>query len=98
MPERKPASAELERFVDEMLQLARAHGYHPTVFVAMRHQLGVVEAISRLVQSGDLQSGFKHLVGLGLKDWTIEAAVLKFPNEFSRNARECAEFRLAQAR
>jgi hypothetical protein len=31
-------------------------------------------------------------------DWTIEAAVGKFPTEFSKSDRECAAFRLQQAR
>ena len=38
----------------------------------MRHQPGTIDAIERLVQSGDLQSGFKRLKQLGLIDWTIE--------------------------
>jgi hypothetical protein len=31
-------------------------------------------------------------------DWTIESAVIKFPTEFSRNARQCAEWRLQQVK
>jgi hypothetical protein len=62
----------------------------------MRAQHGTVEAIERLVQSGDVQSGFKRLKQLGLLEWTIEAAVMKFPTEFTRNARQCAEWRLQQ--
>jgi hypothetical protein len=27
-------------------------------------------------------------------EWTIEAAVLKFPDQFSKDAAQCAEFRL----
>jgi hypothetical protein len=89
---------ELEAFIDEMLRLAAANNYHPTVFVGMRNKRGTVPAIEKLVQSGDVQSGFKRLRDLGLLDWTIESAVLKFPDRFSRAARECAEFRLRAAR
>jgi hypothetical protein len=64
----------------------------------MRRQYGTIEAIERLVQSGDIQSGFKKLRKLGLLDWTIEAAVTKFPHVFTRHARECSEWRLAQAK
>ena len=92
----RTASPALEAFIDETLKLAKAKGYNPTVFVAMRHQYGTIEAIERLVQSGDMQSGFKRLRQLGLLDWTTEAAVAKFSAEFSRNARQCAEWRLQQ--
>jgi hypothetical protein len=98
MPAKRLASPELEAFVDESLRLSKARGHNPSVFVAMRHQLGTIDAIERLVQSGDLQSGFKRLKQLGLIDWTIETAVTKFPAEFSQNAKQCAEWRLQQIR
>jgi hypothetical protein len=90
------ASAGLEAFVDETIRLAKEHGYNPTVFQSMRRQHGTIEAIEKLVQSGEVQSGFKRLKQLGLLDWSIESAVMKFPTEFSRNARQCAEWRLKQ--
>jgi hypothetical protein len=88
------ASPGLEAFIDETLERAKARGYVPTV--GMRRQYGTIEAIERLVQSGDIQSGFKRLRQLDLLDWTIESTVIKFPNEFTRNARECSEWRLRQ--
>jgi hypothetical protein len=39
----------------------------------MRRQHGTIEAIERLVQSDDIQSGFKRLQQLNLLEWTIEA-------------------------
>ena len=90
------ASAELEAFIDEALRRAQEKDYHPTAFVGMRARRGTLEAISRLVRSGDMQSGFRRMKELGLLDWTIEAAVLKFPHEFTRDDRECAFFRLQQ--
>lgn len=90
------ASVALEAFVDETIRLSQARDYHPTVFIGMRRRHGTVEAISRLVVSGDIQSGFKRLNELGLLDWTIEAAVTKFPDEFSQGVREAAEWRLSQ--
>jgi hypothetical protein len=88
----------LEAFIDETIRLAKSRGYNPTVFIGMRGQQGTIEAIERLVQSGDLQSGFKRLLQLGLLDWTIEAAVTKFPDEFTRHARECSAWRLGQVK
>jgi hypothetical protein len=98
MPAKRLASPDLEAFVDETIRLSKERGYNPTIFVGMRHQLGTIDAIERLVQSGEMQSGFKRLKQLGLLDWTIEAAVIKFAAEFSNNAKQCAEWRLQQVR
>jgi hypothetical protein len=87
----------LEAFIDECVRMCVKHKYHPTVFQGMRDRHKTIPAIEKLVQSGEIQSGFKRLKELGLLDWTIEAAVLKFPDRFSPNARECAEFRLRLA-
>ena len=90
------ASPSLEQFIDETIRLSGAHGYHPTTFIGMRSRHGTVDAISRLVISGDIQSGFQKLADLGLIDWTVEAAVTKFPDEFSRDVRIVAAWRLDQ--
>ena len=92
-----PQSDELEAFIDESLRRSLKKEYPASVFRRMRQQYGTVEAIERLVKDGDIQSGFKALVKLGMRDWTIEAAVLKFPGRFSKSARDCAEFRLRVA-
>jgi hypothetical protein len=89
---------DLEAFIDETIRLAKEHNYSPTVFRGMRAQYGTVAAIEKLVQSGDVQSGFKRLESLGLLEWSIEAAVIKFPERFTRAARECAQFRLGLVR
>ncbi len=93
----RQASPGLEAFIGETIRRAAEHKYYPTTFVGMRERHGTLSAISRLVASGDIQSGFKRLCQLGLKEWTIESAVLKFPEEFSKDVRECAAFRLKQA-
>jgi transcriptional regulator with XRE-family HTH domain len=90
--------SDLEAFIDESIRLSRQHGYYPTTFQAMRDRHTTVGAIEKLVVSGDLQTGFRKLRDLGLLDWSIEAAVMKFPHHFTRAARECAEFRLREAR
>ncbi len=92
------ASIELELFIDETIRLSRQRGYHPTTFIGMRQRHGTIDAVSRLVTSGDIQSGFRRLVELGLVNWTVEMAVTKFPDEFSRPVREAAEWRLAQVK
>jgi hypothetical protein len=94
----KRASKELEAFIDEALcQCVRA-GYHPTVFRRLRDQHGLVEAIEKLVRSGEIQSGFRRLKTLNILEWSIEEAVIRFSDEFTPIAQECAEFRLRLAR
>ena len=88
------ASIGLESFIDESIRRSAQRGYHPTDFIRMRTQYKTVPAIERLVKSGDVQSGFKKLKQLNMLEWSIEAAVLKFPDEFTDQAKECAAFRL----
>ena len=90
------ATPGLEAFIDQMIKLAKPHRYTPTTFIGMRRQYGTIRAIERLVESGDIQSGFDRLSKIGLLDWTIEAAVIKFPEEFGHSTRECAKWRLEQ--
>lgn len=86
----------LETFIDESIRVSSKNGYHPTEFIRMRQRHGTKGAISRLVRSGEIQTGFNRLFKLGLIDWTIESAVLKFPHAFTKEDIECARFRLEQ--
>jgi hypothetical protein len=89
---------ELEAFIDDSIAISIKHKYHPTTFKRMREEYGTVDAISRLVVNGEIQSGFKKMSELGLIEYTIESAVLKFPNQFTKNVQKCAKWRLDQAR
>ena len=89
---------DLESFVAEGVRRAQERGYHPIGLLQMRERHGTAEAIRRLVRSGDIQSGFKRLAELELSEWSVEAAVLRFPEEFSRQDQQAAEWRLIQAR
>ncbi len=51
----------------------------------------------RIVRSGEIQSGFRRLVQLGLREWTVEAGIVKFASEFDKETVEAAEWRLNQA-
>jgi hypothetical protein len=84
----------VEAFIDESIRRSVKLGYIPTTFQRMRCDHGTIAAITKLVQSGDVQSGFKRLAELNLLEWSIEAAVLKFPDRFSKVALKCAEFRM----
>jgi hypothetical protein len=85
----------LETFVDEGLQRMAERRYYPSVFIRMRGQHGTAPAIERLVVSGEVQSGFRRLQRLDMLEWSMEAAVGRFPDRFTQTARECAAFRLA---
>jgi hypothetical protein len=76
----------LEAFIDESIRLSLSKGYPLDPFLRMRRDYKTVEAIERSVKSGEIQSGFKKLLSLGLRDWSIEAAVIKFPDRFSKDA------------
>ena len=88
----------LDEFVDELIRLSNQAGYDPKAFRQMRARLGTVEAIKRLVIAGEIQSGFTRLKELGLLEWSLEAAVLKFPTEFTSEYEEAAKWRLDQAK
>ena len=90
----RKASKALEAFINEAIRQCARVRYYPTTFQGMRDRHGTLEAIERLVLSGELQSGFKRLKAENLLEWSVEAAVIKFSSEFAPSARECAEFRL----
>lgn len=85
----------LDMFVDEMIRLAKPLGYTPTTFLSMREKYTTAGAIKRLVETSEPQSGYRRLCDLGMKDWTLEAAVLKFPDiQFTHKTKEYAQARL----
>ena len=87
----------LEEFINETLRISAEHGYYPTEFISMlERDKNTHLTIKKLVRSGDIQSGFKRLCDLGLKEYTVEAAVLKFPEGFTKAEIEAANWRLSQ--
>jgi hypothetical protein len=94
---------ELEQFLDEGIARCRAKRYPPTKFEQMRvdyrrRGLKSEELIKTLVISSDMQSGFKEMERLGILEWSLEAAVLKFPGRFDKETREAAAWRLEEVR
>jgi hypothetical protein len=87
----------LELFVDESVRRWQANGYEPILFLAKRDQNGTHDTLTQLVVSGELHVGFEKLRNLNLLDWSMEAAVLRFPGRFNETTIEAAEARLAQA-
>ena len=85
-----------EASVHESLKLSKAKGYVPSDFIVMRAKAGgnSIPVVSRLVRSGEMQSGFKRMKAIGLLEWSLEALVLKFLNLFQQADIDCAKFRL----
>ena len=73
--------------------------YIPSAWIQMIERYGAVEAARRVVVSGDIQSGFKELVGRGRSNLTIEAAVLnpRWESLFDTQIQQAARWRLSQA-
>jgi hypothetical protein len=84
----------LAAFVDELIRRAAKARILSGRLMKIRAQYGTVEAVSRLVQSGDVQGGFKRLKQLGMLEWMIESAVLKFPEGIFTRNRASAAFRI----
>ena len=86
--------AEINRTIDTYENLTGG-------FAANTHQmiqnLGHVGALSRLVQSADLQTGFRLLRDRGELESTFEAVIIRFSNEFQAQVVQAAQWRLNNA-
>ena len=58
---------------------------------------GAIEALSRLVESADLQSGFRILRDRDQLDSTFEALIVRHEGQFRNNVVEAAQWRLDNA-
>jgi hypothetical protein len=55
---------------------------------------GILKGIDRIVSIGKQTTGFNYLSTLGLTDYSFEALVLQYPNDFSTKAVEKAKVRI----
>ncbi len=90
----RQADDPLEAWVDEATRRCIAADCHGLVFEQMRERHGTVSAMERLMRSGEIQSGLLRLWRMGMKNWSIEAGLLKFPERFKADAVAAAQFRL----
>ena len=97
MFKKRTSSQALELHIDNVIDVCRRHGYNPASFVRMREYYGTVEAIGRCIADSPAQSGFNRLRELKVLDWSLEAAVLKFPDEFSDDVKKRARWRIERA-
>lgn len=88
------ASVGLEYFCDECIRRSKERNFDHSIFEGMRTRHGTVAAIKTLVEMGGKLSGIKKLNELGLLDWSVEATVVKFPEEFTPRTLESAKEQL----
>ena len=86
----------LDQFIDESIARSASKGYFPTTFIDMRQKHGTVGAIRRLVETSEIQSGFNRMRDLGMPEWSLEAAVCRFPDHegFTKKTLAYAQARL----
>jgi hypothetical protein len=92
------ASVGLEYFCDECIRRSKERNFDHSIFEGMRTRHGTVAAIKTLVEMGGKLSGIKKLSELGLLDWSVEATVVKFPEEFTPRTLESAKEQLRRER
>ena len=89
---------ELERIVANTIALYEKETRHAAIATrGMIQNFGVVEALSRLVISGNLQQGFKTLRDRGLLKQTFEHIVVQNQQFFKPDVLNAAQWRLDNA-
>ncbi|MCM2357046.1 MAG: hypothetical protein NDI77_02775 [Geobacteraceae bacterium] len=85
-------------FVEEVEKVVKIYereiGHHASRTRPMIDRLGEIEALSRLMISGDLQHGFRVLRDRGLLDKTFEALVVRHRHLFKTEVVQAAQWRL----
>lgn len=97
----------LVEWVAESIVQSRRVGYYPTGLEArLRSEIqkhggnelaGTIKTIEQFVLSGEIKSGFRRLIQLGMPEWTLEEGVRLYPVHFTGHVLECANWRLQQA-
>jgi hypothetical protein len=88
----------LDAWLDEASTRCSAKGFPPGPVPAMLKTRGNVGAMEYMVTQTPLErTPLQRLIRAGLRDWTIEAGVLKFADQFKPHVRAAAKFRLDYA-
>lgn len=92
------ASPQLIQAVDRAIQAyEEILGGYAARTRPMLERYGYVGALSRIVQSADMQNGFRALRDRELLGITFEAVVIQFQIEFDRHSIASAQWRLDNA-
>ena len=81
------------------IEICHELGYYPTRFTQMLDSIGARATAAKLVVNGDMQTGFKELIGRGRPELTMESIMLQseFANLFTAAELAAARWRLEQA-
>ena len=85
---------EVSSAVETYEQVAHVSAIHTR---RMIENHGEIEALSSLMDNGDLQKGFKALRDSGQLDKSFEAVIIRYPEFFDTSVVEVATFRLEHA-
>lgn len=86
---------ELENDVENTILIyERIAGISATRTREMIEKKGYTQALSDLVISGEIQTGFKKLVKAGKINDTFESLIVKYKERFPKKIIEAAQFRL----
>jgi len=85
----------LEELIDKSIRLSVAAGRPPVRFLQMWERHGLCTAMKLCVSRADETSGYRWAVEHGLKEWTLEMAVDRFPERFDGLTVAYARMRLA---
>ncbi|GFM87795.1 hypothetical protein PSCICO_31940 [Pseudomonas cichorii] len=90
---------EFEKAVADAIRQCHEFDYYPIVWERMNRDYGPVEAAIKLVQSGEIQSGFRHLEREGRLELSVESLMLedRFDGLFSPMVLAAPKWRLEQA-
>jgi hypothetical protein len=88
------------QFIGYGERLTKEYGRTPRRWMNKRNQVGVIQATRCFVDSEKISDGLLWAVENGLEDYTLEAAVLRFPHEFNNDEEliTMANWRLSKAK
>jgi len=89
--------ATLEAWIDVATSVCASHGFPLGRWPNMRRQHGAVKAMKKVLSLPLVSTPLCRLKRAGLAEWSVEAGVLRFPDEFTAAERENARFRLDNA-
>ena len=86
----------LDQFVNELISRSASAGFQLFQLTQMRDEYGTVSAVQALVERSEDTSGLAFLVEHELQGWSLEAAVVNYPNHFPSETVGLARSRLAK--
>jgi hypothetical protein len=87
----------LEAWVDVATSVCASHRFPPGRWPELRRRYGTVAAMKKVIRLKIALTPLCRLKRAGLSEWSVEAGVLRFPDEFTEDDLALACFRLDNA-